>query len=148
VNIYNPPHPGKGLQRDSDGILVWKGGGDYRQPDEAIKTWWAGNLRFGCNERCFSNYHSHPCGNTAKHDPDAKGNPTKCGTHSQAAKDKRKAKSDARHEATREQWAREKALNKATAALEPALRKIAEGYNDARGLAEEVIAELDGARGN
>jgi hypothetical protein len=48
----------------------------------------------------------------------------------------------------RKQWAREKALNKATAALEPALRKIAEGYNDARGLAEGVIAELDRARGN
>lgn len=40
---------------------------------------------------------SRPCGNKVKHDPDGHGNFTRCGTHSQAANDRRKAKSDARY---------------------------------------------------
>lgn len=57
-----------------------------------------------------------------------------------------KAKREARYAKMRAGWDREKSLNDAKAALEPALRQIAAGHNDPRALAESVIAALDAAR--
>jgi hypothetical protein len=138
-----------GFTRDEDGILVQKPVNfdrHYSEPGEAIKTWWAGELRIGCNERMYGDYRSFPCGKKATHDPDANGNFTKCGTHCKAAKDKREIKRQARNAAWEAKWDRDRAISEAVKALEPALRKIAAGHNDARGLAEEVIAALDAAR--
>ena len=59
----------------------------------------------------------------------------------------RKAKQAARDAKWRSDWDREKALNNANAALVPALRAIADGHNDPRALATEVIAALDAASG-
>lgn len=137
---------GKGLVRDGDGILAWQGGRHYSDPGEAVKTWWRGELRIGCAEEIFQNWSSHPCGKTPKHDPDANGRPTKCGTHSASAKAKREAASHARWKEAKAKALRQDAIGKARAEVEPALRRIAEGHNDPRGLAQEVIAALDAAR--
>lgn len=140
----------KGMVRGADGFLQWHGSWDmwsYKDPGEAVKTWWAGELRCGCTEEIFANHHSSPCGAVPKYDPDANGNMTKCGKHSASAKAKRKAAQDARYKAWREKWEKSAAIDKATRQLEPALRNIAEGHNDARGLAREIIAALDAARG-
>ncbi len=140
---------GKGVIRGEDGILQWQGGfgaGLYRDPGEAVKTWWAGELRIGCGESVFADFSSGPCGKIPKHDPDANGNMTKCGKHSAAAKAKRKAAREARDNAWRQKWDKSAAIGKATSQLEPALRQIADGHNDARGLAQEIIAALDAAR--
>ena len=91
-------------------------------------------------------YWYYGCSSPATADPDADGNPTKCATHSVAGEARRKAKR-AEHDAVRRtEWTKRDALNAAARELEPALRKIAEGYDDARGLAQEVIAALDEAR--
>ena len=139
----------EGFERDKDGILIQKPMGfmrHYRDPGEAIKTWRAGELRLGCNEQMFANHCGYPCGKKPTHDPDANGNFTKCGIHCKAAKEKREAKSRANYAAWKNNLDRNWAISDATKALEPALRKIAAGHNDARGLAEEVIAALDEAR--
>lgn len=130
-------------QRDTDGVLIIQGGRHYSDPNEALKTWWAGKLSLCCTERVYSHYSSKPCGKTPKHDPDARGFPTKCGHHSAAAK---KRESEERDAKWRREWEQQMALSAALKEIEPALRKIAEGYNDARGLAQEVIAALDEAR--
>lgn len=138
---------GKGLIRGVDGILEWHGGRHYDDPGEAVKTWWAGELRLGCNDRVFRDYSSFPCGKTPKHDPDAHGRMTKCGVHCAAATERRKAKQAERFEAWKADLNRKNAVHSAVAALEPALRRIAEGHNNPRDLAQEVIAALDAARG-
>lgn len=137
---------GRGLVRDTDGLLVWHGGRHYADPGEAVKTWWAGQTRIGCAESVYGNYATAPCGKVPKHDPDAKGNPTRCGTHCASAKAKRKAASDARYAAHQAKWDNQRALTAAEKGLEAALRRIAEGHNDPRSLAQEVLAELDAAR--
>ena len=134
---------GQGLVRDHDGLLVWHGGRHYADPGEAVKTWWAGKTRIGCAESVFANWSSSPCGNVPKHDPDANGNPTRCGVHCASAKAKRKAASDARYEAHKAKWTNQRALAEAERGLEASLRRIAEGHNDPRSLAQEVLAELD-----
>ena len=138
---------GKGLVRGADGVLEWHGGRRYEDPGEAVKTWWAGELRLGCNFRAFRNYSSFPCGKTPRHDPDANGRMTRCGVHCAAATDRRKAKQAERLEAWSAALDREVAVSSAVAALEPALRRIAEGHNNPRDFAAEVIAALDAARG-
>lgn len=137
---------GEGLVRGPDGVLEWRGGRFYKDPGEAVKTWWAGVLRCGCTERIFENYASHPCGKVPKYDPDAKGNPTKCGTHRQAAKDRRKAESEARRVKWQEGWEAKGRLREAERDVERALRRIADGHNDPRGLAQEVLSALQLAR--
>lgn len=136
-----------GLVRDEDGILGWHGGRHYTDPGEAVKTWWAGRLRVGCAEAVHSNYSSGPCGSIATRDLDANGRPTRCGTHCADAKAKRQAASNARWLAYKAKADRAEAIRAATAALEPALRQIANGHNDPRALAQEVLAALDAARG-
>lgn len=138
--------PGSGLVRGDDGILVWHGGRRYSDPREAVKTWGAGVLRCGCTEMIISNYSSHPCGNIPKHDPDANGNLTRCGMHSASAKAKRKAAQEKRDASIRRKLEMQALLSKANAAVEPALRQIAEGHNDPRSLAFGIIAAIDAAR--
>jgi hypothetical protein len=87
------------------------------------------------------------CGNAAKHDPNKNGVPTKCGIHSNAAKAKREAKYQAATQVRRVKWDQQRAQHDAMAKVIPALRQIAAGYNDPRGLAQEVIAALDAASG-
>lgn len=125
----------RGFTRGADGILEWHGGRDYDDPGEAIKTWRAGELRLGCNQLVYGEHSFSPCGKPPKHDPDANGRMTKCGAHCAA--------STARREAD---FLRKQALRDAVAGLEPALRQIADGHNDPRALAQEVIARLDQAR--
>lgn len=134
------------MERDEDGVLIIQGGRRYQDPGEALKTWWSGKLKLSCTERIYSNYSSKPCGKTPKHDSDARGFPTKCGHHSAAAKERKRLKSDERLAKLLREFDQKAALHKAQAEIEQALRKIAEGYNDARGLAQEVISALDGAR--
>jgi hypothetical protein len=138
--------PGSGLIRGEDGILAWHGGRHYHNPGEAVKTWRGGVLRLGCNEWLSSGVSSYPCGCTPKNDPDANGRMTKCGRHSAAAKAKREAKDRAQREQWKAKSAARRAVHDATAALELALRQIADGHNDPRALAQEVIAAVDAAR--
>ena len=143
---YKPKTLGSGLVRDEDGILAWQGGRHYTEPTEQIKTWWAGELRPGCNARIISNWSSGPCGKAPKHDPDANGRPTKCGLHCAATIEKRKQRQRDRDAEEAARRGRIRAARDAAAAIEPALRQIAAGHNDPRSLAQEVLATLDAAR--
>lgn len=133
-------------QRDTDGVLIIQGGRHYKDPGEALKTWWSGELRLSCTESVYDHFSWAPCSHKPKYDPDARGFPTKCGHHSAAAKERKKLASMEREAKWRREFNQRQAAHKAQAEIEPALRKIAEGYNDARGLAQEVIAALDEAR--
>ncbi len=137
-----------GWRRDTDGMLVWVGGigTRYDMPSEAIKTYHAGKARPGCNYGAFHTYHHYPCGKTPKHDPDAQGRPTKCGLHSKAAFELRNAKKDATTARWKRQWSADAAAHEANHAIEVALRQIAAGHNDPRGLAQEKIEALDAAK--
>lgn len=132
--------------RTEEGVLIVPSGRHYSDPGEALVRWWAGKLVPTCTHSVYANYCTSPCTKKPKHDPDANGRMTKCGTHCQAAKDKRAAKAVEREAAWRLKFKRDVAIRKSTGDLEPALRKIAEGHNDARGLAQEIIAALDAAR--
>ena len=82
----------------------------------------------------------HQCTRKNGHGPEG----AWCKMHDPVA---RKAKQAARDAKWQSDWDREKALNNAKAALVPALRAIADGHNDPRALATEVIATLDAASG-
>lgn len=135
-----------GLVRDRDGNLVWNGGKGYEDPGEAVKTWWAGEARFGCAERVMRGMWAAPCGKKAKNDPDARGNPTRCGVHCAKEKGRRAAEQDARFAASRKAFDEKMAVVSAEKALEAAMREIANGHNDPRSLAREVLSRLDAAR--
>ena len=137
-----------GFKRDETGILCWMGGGASfpRDLTEQIKIPYAGRLLTSCNESVFKTWSNGPCGNTPKHDPDANGRPTKCGHHSAAGKAKREAKRAATDQKWRDQSAARTAVHNAEVAMEAAIRRIAEGHNDPRSLALEVVAQLDAAR--
>ena len=134
--------------RDTDGILVPVLGRHYQPPvpNEAIKTWWGGKLRLGCNASVHSSWNSSPCGNTPKHDPDVNGRFTKCGIHSAAAEARREGKKKQEHVKWRAQTDAKAALRKAEAALEQALDTIAAGHNDPRSVAIEALRNLMAAR--
>ncbi|QGH74657.1 hypothetical protein KNU84_gp047 [Bacteriophage DSS3_VP1] len=132
----------KGFKRLSDGVLHWNPGWDrvsYDDPGEAIKQHWAGELRFACNERNFSNYRSHPCGNTAKYDPDENGNLTKCGHHSAAAKARKKKKQEERDAARNAKWDYARSVREHQHQLEAIVREIALGHNDPRTLCSDWV---------
>ena len=133
-------------QRTEEGVLIVPSGRHYSDPGEALVRWWAGKLVPTCTESIYRNWSSGPCQRAPRHDPDANGRMTKCAIHCQATKDKRAAKAVEREAAWRLKFKRDVAIRKSTADLEPALRKIADGHNDARGLAQEIIAALDAAR--
>lgn len=132
----------EGFKRLSDGVLHWNPGWDrvtYNDPGEAIKQYYAGELRFACNERRFSNYRSHPCGIAAKYDPDDNGNMTKCGHHSAEIKAKRRKKQDDRHNAWKKEFDYKCNKSKLMSELPQIVRSIAEGHNDARSLCLDWI---------
>lgn len=79
---------------------------------------------------------SHQCNRKRGHGP----NGDYCKQHDPAAQAQRDAKAHARQEAEHRVW-RMRAYGKT---FYDALRQIAEGHNDARGLAEEVLAKFDG----
>lgn len=137
-----------GLTRHESGVLVWTGGlgARYQDPGEAVMNHCAEKLVPSCTERVMGSYHSGPCGNTPRHDPDANGRPTKCGNHSKAAHARRAAKKEATEARWKAQWRADGDVHDANKAVEVALRQIAEGHNDPRTLAEETIQRLDAAR--
>lgn len=145
----------KGFRKLEDGFLVYdpsieKARFGYVDPGVAIKVLRrdaAGKLTHvpGCSERCFGTFKSFPCGKPPKFDPDKRGRMTKCGHHSAAAKQRKIDKRDARIAGWHAKWDRERAIETARGKIEPALRQIAAGHNDPRGLATEVIAALDAA---
>lgn len=100
-----------------------------------------------CRKKVFSrqSYGSYACGNKAIHDPDANGIPTHCGTHSLAAIERRKQRSDEGYKQYRRVKDAEAAVRSANAALLPVLEQIAAGHNDPRQLAIEAIGRLKGA---
>ena len=131
------------LIRGSDGVLqvnsklAWRA--EYQDPGEAVKTWWAGKLRFGCAERQFSNHRDHPCGKTPKHDPDHNGNFTRCGNHSKATKDRRDAKQRAKREAEKAKWEFDSSVREHRAEMPGIIQQIADGHNDPRGLCQSWL---------
>lgn len=136
----------EGFARTEDGCLLFKRGRSYTDPGEAVVRWWDGKLVPTCSERVFRSWHSTHCDKPPKYDPDANGRPTKCGLHCAAAKHKREAKLDARRAKWDAQWKAKSALDKAQGEIEPALKRIAEGHNDPRSLAQEVLQKLEEAR--
>jgi hypothetical protein len=134
-----------GLKRNEDGRLFWSGGRHYSAPadDEAILTWWAGELRPGCNAEVQHNWSSHPCGKSAKHDPDAHGRPTKCGVHSAKAVARRKAKVEEKQAEQMRKWKRADTMRKINSEAPKIIRAIADGHNDPRALAADWVRRLD-----
>lgn len=139
------------LIRGDDGVLhqrsVSWGCEAYADPGEAIKVWFAGELRPSCTERVHSGYSGGPCRNKPKHDPDHNGNPTKCGHHSAAAKQRKKDKADERDRKWREKWNRDSAIRALNVQRDEIIQKIAAGHNDPRGLCQDwldAMAKLKG----
>lgn len=127
------------LKRDDDGWLIWQGDRHYKEPNEAIKTWWAGELRPGCNARVYGHWSSAPCGKTPKHDPDAQGRPTKCGIHCAAAVERRKAKQSARDKERRDKFKARQERAKVSGELTEIVMRIAAGHNDPRSLCADWV---------
>ena len=129
----------EGWRRREDGILEPDPGIQRRAIHEEAVLNRDGS--FQCRARVSSRdaWRMSNCANPAKHDPDKNGNPTKCGIHCKAAVEKRKAKSDAKHE----EWLKRHDLNdqrrKIQAELEPIIRQIAGGHNDPRGLCSDWL---------
>lgn len=125
--------------RDEDGVLVVGPGRHYEEPEEAVKTWWAGELRLGCNARVVGDWSSGPCGKKPKHDPDKNGRPTKCGIHCKTAVEKRRAKSKAKLDASMAHIKRQNAIWRLNRELPEIIRAIADGHNDPRSLCTDWL---------
>lgn len=99
---------------------------------------------FKCTAIVYSTgFFSSSCGNTAKYDPDPKGRLTACGIHSKAAVARRKLKSDRRYDEYMRKVNDKQLARDATAEAIRAIREIANGHNDPRTRAAEVVALLD-----
>ena len=111
-------------------------------------AYWAGEQFWGCTDSVYSSgmWNSSRCSKRAKHDPDADGNPTKCGVHSDAAKAKRKAKSDARYAEWIAKSNKAANIRKINAEMRPLIEAIAAGHNDPRGACLEWLARLENAK--
>lgn len=136
----------EGFKRTNDGFLHWSPGWSravYTDPGEAIKQFHNGKLRVACNERSFSNWKYHPCGNAAKYDPDAKGNFTKCGHHSKDAKARKAAKQKDRDDAWRKDFDYRMEKGNLQKELETIVRAIATGHNDARSLCLDWVTRKE-----
>lgn len=138
----------KGFLRDKDGQLLWQSGigSHYTDYGESMKLSYRLEAGFVCTEGITNRWSHVPCSKPAKHDPDKKGNPTKCGMHCADAKLKRANKQAATRAKWNLQWETSQALSKVTAEVESSLRLIALGHNDPRALALDVITRLDAAR--
>lgn len=136
----------EGYLRNKKGVLEFRNG--YYRRDTADEAVWFKNGHgeyFGCTDMVISSggWRSHFCGKKAKYDPDKNGNPTRCGVHCQAAKDKRKVKSDARYEASRREWAMKAEQEKLRREAVEIIRKIAEGHNDPRSICMDWVSRMD-----
>lgn len=80
------------------------------------------------------------CKRKAVCDPDENGNPTTCKQHSEAARSERRAMIEAKRSAG---MAHFKMRNMAPR-MRDALQQIADGHNDPRALAKEVLEKLKG----
>ena len=132
----------KGFRRRSDGVLEMAPGHHRHtcDPGEAVMVHYGGESRLGCTERVWSRdirCHDYMCGKRPKHDPDHNGNPTKCGIHSQEAKEKRAAKSDAKWQAREKEWKRKKEIQSLKLEALQLIRAIADGHNDPRSACAE-----------
>ena len=79
------------------------------------------------------------CTRKAICDPDKDGNPTTCKQHSQEASKARKDKRDAEYARQSREWA----FKRNGERFYDALKLIAEGHNDPRSLAQDVISKSD-----
>lgn len=93
-----------------------------------------------CGQNLFGNWSAYQCGNKAKYDIIlSHGRPTRCGVHSKAANARREAKAVAekqRRDLTQKKYEAYREFNTQAAV---AIRKIAKGHNDPRGLALEIL---------
>lgn len=140
----------KGYKRGEDGVLRLVTAFRRDHHDEAVWFVDGHGERFGCTKTVYSDLDmtGHLCGKTAKHDPDGKGNPTKCGMHSVAAKAKRREKAAAKYA---ERCAKRAAINARRAMASEAseiVRHIADGHNDPRSLCADWVARMDAALGD
>lgn len=117
---------------------------------KAYLGWWAGERFWQCTEHVFSgarhDIRGHKCCKTATKDPDADGNPTKCGLHSVEGKAKRKAKHEERWLAYKSKADRTNLESVLTREAREIVRLIADGHNDARGLCAEWVAKWDATK--
>jgi len=114
---------------------------------KAKLAWWSGEQFWGCTFDQVSRpgaWGFGRCTNKAKHDPDADGNPTRCGIHCAAAEERRRAKSDAAHQKHKADWNRKAALLNLNEEARIILKQIANGHNDPRGIASDWIKRREG----
>ena len=108
---------------------------------KAALAFWAGEQRWGCTASVHrpGQWRSGSCSNAAKNDPDADGNPTTCGLHSDAVKAKRKAKADAKMQLWRDRMDRNRHIKEIKDEMLPLIQAIAGGHNDPRGACSEWL---------
>lgn len=114
--------------------------------ERKAETVWRGRERiWGCTARVSGSGHwgSSRCAHKAKYDPDANGNPTKCGVHSEEAAAKRKAVSDEKYEAIVQASKRRRAEHTLANEAMCIVREIADGHNDPTTLAKEWVKRKD-----
>lgn len=138
-----------GLRRGPDGVIERIDGilcRSYENPGEAVIQWCGRGVKeFGCNHSThLYSGGTGPCGKPAKHDPDHRGNLTKCGHHSNAAMEKKAAKRKAKSEAWMSRYDLEHQKRQMESESLEILRKIAAGHNDPRSVAQEFINRWDG----
>lgn len=102
-----------------------------------------------CGSIQSDTYRRVPCSRTGSIERDGK---FYCATHDpvavQARRDKSRAKWEADYAAKQANWARQKIEEQFKAAAIEAIRRIADGHNDPRGLASEIIERFDSASKN
>lgn len=91
---------------------------------------------------------SHQCANKAKHDPDHTGKPTACGSHSDAARKKRAIKRKASYLADKARWDKRGRAHDFTSEAKALIKRIADGHNDPRTAAMELVAKYPGVFGD
>lgn len=82
------------------------------------------------------------CAYKAATDPDYTGKPTRCLTHSRAKIAERKAASDAKYAAERARWGQADRDRKARDAALALIIQIADGHNDPRGAAQDLLIQF------
>lgn len=138
----------EGFKRDEDGILHYVGGIGARFSDRGEACKMGG--RFVCTTTVYStgSFFGHCCDKSPKHDPDHNGNPTKCGIHSDAAKAKRKAKSDEKYRQWQEKSKRRAQIVRLQAEQGEIIEQIAAGHNDPRSLCQDWLDRMEKVKGN
>jgi len=98
-----------------------------------------------CGKRLFGEWNSYQCNNRAKFDPiEPHGRPTRCGVHSSATQKRKDDKEAAARAILAERRRVANIRQKVKLDALEAIKAIAAGHNNARGLALEVLAPLEG----